>query len=53
MNEKFNKKLVIEKPIYVEKKKHPGLVIFIIILILLIAFLALEYLGYIDYLEML
>ena len=51
---KLNKKIVIEKPIYIEKKKsnHTFLKLFIIFLICaLIAFAILEKLNYIDYLS--
>ena len=54
-NTKLNKKLVIEKPVAIEKKKGSifPLILFIFILCASIVFIILEKLNYIDYLNFL
>lgn len=51
MNDKFNKKLVVESALPKQKKGNSGLVLFLLLLVLVASFAALEYLGYIDYLD--
>ena len=52
MDNKLNKKLIIEKPLKEDdKKKSPILILLIIIIFILIVFIILEKLNYINYLD--